>query len=317
MSLPLPPVDFALRDELLRHSSAPLPDDLLESISLALDDAPIIHDEPELRPPGARRPRQLRMLVVLGAVVALIVAFVAIPALRRSPGTSLDGSGTQPDGIGSPSGRSAAPIGPSAAPTINPVGLAGLRGRPLLVDEFTKAFLADRNHLAGRIAIIKGPIPSRYQCFYPGLESGASPGKCQLAIADGTAAPSGYWAVKVGADGVISPIGQISLVAGKFVVGPTALSTQPEGLYIVYGLLRYNAQSCGAAQPSEGTACSPSWVTDAANTVTIFVQPDAYPVFSAGAVPTSPTPVRGYFLVRVTGGPIAQVLARLDIWHQG
>lgn len=101
----------------------------------------------------------------------------------------------------------ATPVVPSGGSSI---GLFGTGNRPLTEGEFATLWAADPAHLTGRIAIVKGPLPTGFECWSAGAaDVSAPPGTCHIAILDGFIAQEGYWAVRAGADGKLSIVGQI------------------------------------------------------------------------------------------------------------
>jgi hypothetical protein len=178
-----------------------------------------------------------------------------------------------------------------------PLGLAGVGGRPLTVDEFRHAWATDPAHLAGRIAITKGPIPTGFTCSGAGsADASASPGTCHLVAIEGQIAPEGYWAVKVYADGRLGLVGEVKMPGGSFiykvselrVIGPPAIGD----IVVVYGWLR-----------QDGLAGSPTGSADGL----VAVQPETW---ASIAGPRATGPLEGFFLVQY--GEPATVFAALE-----
>jgi hypothetical protein len=129
-----------------------------------------------------------------------------------------------PSASASPS-ESVAPASPVVVPSgplaPAPTGVVGSGGRPLTEAELAALWASDPTHLAGRLAIVKGPAPPAFGCQSWGAEptgaSLASP-TCNGAVFDGQIGADGdYYAVRVGADGKLSIVGQIALSKTGFV----------------------------------------------------------------------------------------------------
>ena len=121
-------------------------------------------------------------------------------------------------------------------------GLIGEGGRPLTTAEFSNAWVADPAHLAGRVAIVKGPLPTGYMCWDAGAaDASAPPGTCHIGVLEGTIAPEGYWAVKVGADGRLTVLGELKMNGTLFVWSPNQVladtTAQPDDLLVVQSRL--------------------------------------------------------------------------------
>ncbi len=71
-----------------------------------------------------------------------------------------------------PTPTAAPPATPVALPTgplgTAPTGLMGSGNRPLTEGEFATLWAADPAHLAGRITIVKGPVPTGFECWSSG-----------------------------------------------------------------------------------------------------------------------------------------------------
>jgi hypothetical protein len=191
--------------------------------------------------------------------------------VAKVPGLTLD----EPTATATPTASS----GPSPEPPATPVtpepssslvpgaalpGLIGPEGRPLTVMEFQNAWAADPDHLAGRIAITKGPVPTGFICWSAGAaDASASPGTCHLGVVEGYVAQDGYWAVKVGADGKLSLLGELILTqAGRFVftvdeaVADTSL--RPADLLVVSGtLMPWAMDYCDVVLNGQRSHCYP------------------------------------------------------------
>jgi hypothetical protein len=201
---------------------------------------------------------------------------------------------------GTPSTSPSAPATPieSATPSASPfgtlTGLSGPGGRPLTTAEFENAWTTDPNHLAGRIVITKGPIPTGFTCSSAGsADASASPGTCHLGVMEGQIAPEGYWAVKVYSDGRLGLVGEVKMPAGAFVykVSEMRVTGPPPGgaLVVIYGWLR-----------RDGLAGSPTGSADGL----VSVQPETW---ASIAGPQATALLEGFFLVQY--GDPATVLA--------
>jgi hypothetical protein len=120
-----------------------------------------------------------------------------------------------PTPVPTPTPMTAPPATPVAQPTgplaPAPAGLLGSDNRPLTEGEFATLWAADPVHLAGRIAIVKGPVPTGFECWDAGAADASVPSPaCHIAILDGQIAQEGYWAVRVGADGKLLIVGEIA-----------------------------------------------------------------------------------------------------------
>lgn len=158
-----------------------------------------------------------------------------------------------------------------------------------------QAWAADPDHLAGRIVITKGPVPTRFQCvFVLQPDAPGSPGGCQVAAEFEDLAPEGYWAVSVGADGQLSIGGELTLTqAGGFAFTVDELSTDPGSagqVRLVYGILR---------------ATKPTWEFESSNGHVFWYAEMGCP----GACPSLPTEP-AYYLIRL--GPTTELLSRLE-----
>jgi hypothetical protein len=120
-------------------------------------------------------------------------------------------------------------VGPSGSPVISgplapsPVGVVGPGGRPLTADELTALWAGNPAGLAGRVAIVKGPIP--YQCS----GSGACLGTTEKL-------PAGIWAVKLYANGVLTPLGSLAdtnTTPLPLAAAVSAMASRSNGLLLV------------------------------------------------------------------------------------
>ena len=231
-----------------------------------------------------------------------------------------------------PTPTTAPPATPVALPTgplgTAPIGLIGSGNRPLTEGEFATLWAADPAHLAGRIAIVKGPVPTGFECWSAGAADAAVPSPaCHIAILDGQIAPEGYWAIHVGVDGKLGIIGELSTPQNSFVFSleQVLASTANSGdrLLIVDAWLDW-ANDCDTL-PTEppGTACGYSlltsermewghmrslWPSDS-KAVGQYVQPDAYSLFSTHGTVWEAS--HGLYLVE-SSRDSATILARLE-----
>jgi hypothetical protein len=227
----------------------------------------------------------------------------------------------------SPTPTTAPPATPVVLPTgatgAAPIGLMGSGNRPLTEGEFATLWAADPAHLAGRIAIVKGPVPTGFECWSAGAaDASAPPGTCHIAILDGQIAADGhYWAVRVGADGKLAIVGELSTPTSSFVFSldgvNSATSLKDGNLVVVDGWLLEGLLTCNSgATPLPGSCLysaiestssfnSPAW---------IGVQRGAYQEITGTAADwtTEGPPVHGLFLVRVSNNGEGTLLARLE-----
>jgi len=193
---------------------------------------------------------------------------------------------------------------PSALLDPAPVGFIGPGNRPLTAAEFQAAWAADRENLAGRIAIVKGPVPAGFVCS--SADATTTTPACNVAKLDGFIAQEGYWGVRVGSDGRLTMLGELSLTRdGGFVFLPEDVIADtglaPNDLLIVSGELNVRTtETCVATDPN----CSPP--TDLHDTSAVLdAGPGAY-----GAVTGEDygNPVTGLFLIR-RGTDSVEILA--------
>jgi len=218
---------------------------------------------------------------------------ITVPATSASPSISPDVPATPLESV-SPSITLPAPTASSSGA---PMGLGGPGGRPLTIAEFQNAWATDPDHLAGRIVITKGPIPTGFTCSVAGsAEASASPGTCHLVVLDGLIAPEGYWAVKVYADGKLGLVGEVKMPSGSFiykvselrVIGPPAIGD----VVVMYGWLRRDGLGGSSTGSADGL---------------VTVQPETW---ASIAGPLATEPLEGFFLVQY-GNP-ATVFAALE-----
>jgi hypothetical protein len=222
-------------------------------------------------------------------------------------------------------------LGLPATPIVEPSGTlasaaAGLLGpgnRPLTEAEFSALWAADRAHLAGRVAIVEGPVPTGFEC------STMLP-PCEVTILDGLRTHEGNWVVRVGTYGQLDVMGEISISYPQntfvFKLGDaiTAWNNQTQsGLMIVDAWLDWENGCDAPTDPSYGTAgCSSSLLTAEnlnwmhmrsllpPNAVVAWVQADAYRQFGSSDLGSGA--VHGLYLVSVISGAAPTILARLE-----
>jgi hypothetical protein len=208
---------------------------------------------------------------------------------------------------------------PSASPvtSLSPLGISGPGGTPLTVAAFQQAWASDPAHLAGRIAIIKGPVPTGFECRAP-ADATAPPTTCDFAVLDGTVAQEGYWAVRAGANGKMSIVGEVATTSnGSFVfaVGDNNVSSPTDQYRLVDGwLIHASADGCDVVTlPTSGTFCVDSYLTGMPG-VTAFweiLRPGTYGTYAPTG--TSVDSVHGLWLVHVcTACKFDEILARIE-----
>ena len=215
---------------------------------------------------------------------------------------------------------------PSPSPLILPTGPAGgaLPGiwgpgnRPLTVAEFPQLWTADPQHLAGRIVIVKGPVPAGFSCWSAGAaDASISPPPCHLAVSQDTVAPEGYWAVSVGSDGKLSVVGELSTPNSSFAFSVGQLNAATDltngDLVIVEGWLLKHSPTCDVSATPLWSGCggiSGIAATASDNApASFFLQQGAYEETTGT---TWGAPVHGFFLVQVTNQSGGTLLARLE-----
>jgi len=219
-----------------------------------------------------------------------------------------------------PAAKPTGPAGPS------PLGLLGSGNRPLTQVEFASIWAADPAHLAGRIAIVTGPVPAGFECSSPGAADAAlpSPG-CNVVILEGTIAADGhYWAVRVESDSKLTVLGRIAMPkTNEFLFKLDELNTtttlKTGDLVMVEGWLLDSMPTCNTDRTPLPSACGPytrieSTASDN-SPAGIGVQQGGYTQITgtAGDVVAEGPPVYGLFLVQVTNPDVGTVLARLEV----
>jgi hypothetical protein len=231
----------------------------------------------------------------------------------------------------SPTPTTVPPATPVAIPTVSPVaaptGLMGSGNRPLTTAEFATLWAADPAHLAGRIAIVKGPVPTGFECsgVVPTGSNATSPPACYANVVDGQIAPEGYWAIRVGSDGMLAVVGELSTPGSKFVVSLAeaqaawkAPGSDKAFILVDAWIGGMGADACdGVGQPCyEVSWLAPgpyevSWVGSSPADGQMNVQPGAYHMFGAGSVGGGPS-IQGVFLVQGLADE-GQVVARMEV----
>ena len=205
-----------------------------------------------------------------------------------------------------------------------PIGLIAPDNLPLTEGVFATLWAADPAHLAGRVVIVKGPVPTGFICWDAGAaDASAPPGTCHVATQNGVIGADGhYWVVQVGTGGKLSVLGELSTPQNSFVFtleqlnGASAL--KKGDLALVGGWLVEHVLTCGDYGSTLPPGCGPfseiaSMATDN-SPWSIGLQLGAYQHITgtAGDWTIEGPPVHGLFLVRVTNADIGTVLAQLE-----
>jgi hypothetical protein len=214
---------------------------------------------------------------------------------------------------------------PSGSPDEASPGLIAPGNRPFALAEIPALLAKDPTHLAGRILVVEGPVPSGFDCSRIGpTDALATSGSCYAIKLDNRIAPDGYWAVQVGSDGSLTIMGEVATGTSGFVLSPdearAAWNTpgSDKALVLVDAWIGgMGADACDVVgQPCYevswlgSTPDSGHWQGSTPASGQLDVQPGAYHSFGAGPVGGGPA-IRSVFLVR---GPAnaAQVLARIE-----
>lgn len=218
--------------------------------------------------------------------------------------------------------RVPSPGGSEVAPT----ALFGNGNRPLTVAEFPTLWAADPAHLAGRIVIVKGPVPAGFECSgVRPTDAPATTSSCYANTVDVPLAPEGYWVVQVRADGMLEVVGELSTPTSGFVFSldeARALWSSPgsdKALILVDAWIGgMGADACDVVgQPCyevSWLAPSPdevSWIGSSPADGQLNVQAGAYHRFGGGKIGGGPA-IQGIFLVQ-SGAGDGQVLARMEV----
>ena len=229
------------------------------------------------------------------------VADVALPepSSRTAPPNPTPTPTTAP-----PATPVAEPSGPLAPA---PLGLLGSGNRPLTEGEFATLWAADPAHLAGRIAIVKGPVPTGFECWDAGAADAAVPSPaCHIiAILDGQIAAEGYWAVRVGADGKLTIVGEISVPQDSYVftldqavAAWNKAGGQAQFFVVDAWINGMGADSCDVV----GQACyEVSWLGSTPGNQLLNGQLGAYHEFGAGPVGGG-LAIHALFLIEIPNG---------------
>jgi hypothetical protein len=218
-------------------------------------------------------------------------------------------------------------VAPPGESEVAATALFGEGNRPLTAAEFATLWAADPAHLAGRIAIVKGPVPTGFECSSVGQtgSNATSPRPCYANVVDGQVAPEGYWAIRVGSDGMLSVVGELSTPGSKFVVSLEearavwkAPGSDKAFVLVDAWIGGMGADACDVV----GQPCyEASWLAPGPYEVSrvgsspadgqVTVQPGAYHMFGAGSVGGGPA-IQGVFLVQGLADE-GQVVARMEV----
>jgi hypothetical protein len=211
--------------------------------------------------------------------------YSAWQVLAKVPDLSVPAPSAAPSASASPS-ESVAPASPVAVPSgplaPAPIGVVGPGGRPLTEPEFAALWASDPTHLAGRIAIVKGPVPPAFGCQSWGAEPVPTQ-TCGTVVFEGQIGVDGdYWAVRVGADGKLSIAGQIAPNKTGFVftLDQVALSSTspPAGLQIVDAWLDWEPSlACDTPPYPSDSECGAGAVWSVLTSAPLETQPMGYP----------------------------------------
>jgi hypothetical protein len=250
-----------------------------------------------------------------GCWSGLVLAKLADITLPEPNSSSLPPTPT----VGLPATPIVEPSGTLASAT---AGLLGPDNRPLTEAEFSALWAADRAHLAGRVAIVEGPVPTGFEC------STMLP-PCEVTILDGLRTHEGNWVVQVGTYGQLDVMGEISVSYPQntfvFKLGDaiTAWNNQAQTDFMIVDAWLDWENGCDAPPVAYGTGgCGSSiltaeklsWMHMAAlippGAVVTWVQTDAYRQFGSSDLGSGA--VHGLYLVRVVAGAAPTILARLE-----
>ena len=215
---------------------------------------------------------------------------------------------------------------PTSPPGAAPLGLWGQGNRPFTVAELPALYAADPDHLAGRIVIVKGPVPAEFLCWSAGqADAGISPPPCHIGVEPSQIAADGhYWAIKIGADGKLSILGELVVpsTGGFSFTGDLANQTErlrDQGLVIVVDgwLSEVTYDSCSHPETPPPNNCRDSKVTGTAPLAAddlIDLQPGGYRAITGNEpdVTAAGPPVRGFFLVLVESPQRGTILTQLS-----
>ena len=216
---------------------------------------------------------------------------------------------------------------PTGAAGAAPIGLIAPDNLPLTEGVFATLWAADPAHLAGRIVVVKGPVPTGFMCWDAGAaDASAPPGTCHVAIRDGFIGADGhYWVVQVGTEGTLSVVGELTTPQDSFVFTvEQALTskTEPGRHFLIVDAWLDWGNPCDTL-PTEppGSACGYSLLSSKElswghmptllpeGAVVYGVQADAYFLFSTDASGWQAS--HGLYLLESTSVS-ASILARLE-----
>jgi hypothetical protein len=203
-------------------------------------------------------------------------------------------------------------VAPPATPIDTSLtGVIGTGDRPLSADELETLMVSRPDHLAGRVVIVEAPIPTQISC-----QSDANGGGC--AVNTRSLAAEGDWAVRVGANGMLTLIRRVSTPgSGDFVftLDQIAIDDYKDGdLLLVDAWLIFAPPSIcdilDTPKPSvcDGSSLSPTDMTNQPNELP--VQLGTYQAITGNAA--YGPPVHGLFVVRMATGTVPTILARLE-----
>jgi len=248
--------------------------------------------------------------------------------LARVSNVGFTGPTPTPSATPTPTSTTSAPpatptIPPSSPLAPVPAGLLGSGNRPLTPGELATIWAADPNHLAGRTAIVTGPVPTGFECRDASASSSAASPACDVAVTSGEIAADGYWAVKVGADGKLSLVGAVSIPNGSFVYsydGARNAGIYRAGAVMVDAWLDWQPSlECEMPPYPSDSLCGAGAVTSYLTAMklesfytadsAIPVQLGAYQIF--GSEDLNARPIHGVYLIRWESSGVT-ILARLE-----
>jgi hypothetical protein len=213
---------------------------------------------------------------------------------------------------------------PSAPVGAQPLGIWGVYERPLTVDELPTLWAEDPQHLAGRVVIVKGPVPAGFLCWSAGqADAGISPAPCHIAVQPSQIAADGhYWAVQVGGDGNLTVLGEIQAESEGFVFTLDQLTGKAApkagSLAVVDGWLVLTPAICDGGASAHPSGCG-SLVMLSSNSgldqgPSKQLQKGAFRLVTGrdGDLLWNGPPVPGRFLIRLTQGGAWELLAQME-----
>jgi hypothetical protein len=212
----------------------------------------------------------------------------------------------------------------------------GSGGRPLTEGEFATLWAADPTHLAGRIAIVKGPVPTGFECSDIGTVASGAPAPAPTCRAlNGQIAPEGnYWAVRVGSDGKLSVVGLLDTPPNTWVF-TLAQAQEDSGnlsnrVVIVDAWLDWEPSlACDTPPYPSGSECAGGAVWSTLTSAALAKQPAGYPDMQTpppgvvaiyvglgayqkfGSKDLNARPIHAMFLIRIAGSG-GTILARME-----